>query len=261
MFESLLYEVKNGVAIVQINRPEMSNAFSEVTYGEIADAMHQADADANVKAVIITGVGKTFCAGGDVKYFSKIAQSGEGIPEEAVILTGTMVRSVKKISKPVIAAVNGVAAGAGAGLAFACDFLVFGEHSSLLPAFTQMAFPGDTNLIYLLQQAIGNYRTTRHVMLNEPITAELAAAYGIAYDVVPDGDILSEAVKLAEKFNHAPSLAIAAQKSLMNEFVFSDIESFNEKEAVYMHEASVSGDHKEAVQAFLEKRKPHFKGM
>lgn len=261
MFDSLLYEVKDGVAIIQINRPEVSNAFSEVTYGEIADAMHKADADANVKAVIITGVGKTFCAGGDVKYFSKIAQSGEGIPESDVILTGTMVRSVKSNSKPVVAAVNGVAAGAGAGLALACDFLVFGENTKLLPAFTQMAFPGDTNLIYLLQQAIGNYRTTRHVMLNEPITAELAREYGIAYDVVADGDVLEAAMTLAEKFNQTPSLAIASQKSLMNEFVFSEIEPFNEKEAVYMNEASLSGDHKEAVQAFMEKRKPTFKGM
>lgn len=260
MYNTLLYDVENSVATITINRPEASNAFSEETYGEITDAVYKSDENEDVKAIIITGAGKTFCAGGDVKYFAKMAETGEGISEEGVILTGEMVKSIKSISKPVISAVNGVAAGAGAGLALASDFLILGESSSLLPAFMQMALPGDTDLIYLLQQAIGSFRTTRHVMLNEPITAELAKDYGIAYDIVEDDAIVASAWKLAERLVNGPSKAIAYQKELLKEFFIPQVEVFNQKEAKVMHAASKTSDHKEAVSAFLEKRKPHFKG-
>jgi len=242
-----------------MNSPEYGNAFSEETYEEIIDVMNKIDKNEQIDVAILTGAGKYFCSGGDIRFFQKMIDNKENISEENVLLTGEMVKSIKKNSKPVIAAIHGVAAGAGLGLAMACDFIVMGEHSQLIPAFINMAFPGDTALIYTLQQAIGTFRTKKHVMLNEPITASLAEEYGIAYEVVPDEDLKEAANQLATKLVQAPTDALGYQKALIAEMFYPDIEVFNKKEAKYMHKSSKSKEHKEAVDAFLSKRKPNFK--
>lgn len=259
MYQTILYTQKNHIAIVTINRPEYGNAFSEETYEEIIDVMHKINENEQIDVAILTGAGKYFCSGGDIRFFQKMIDNEENISEENVLLTGQMVKSIKKNSKPVIAAINGVAAGAGLGLAMACDFILMGENSQLIPAFINMAFPGDTALIYTLQQAIGTFQTKKHVMLNEPITATLAQEYGIAYDVVLDEDLEEAANQLATKLVQAPTEAIGYQKALMAEMFYPEIEAFNQKEAEYMHKSSKSKEHKEAVAAFLSKRKPDFK--
>lgn len=259
MSNTVLYEVKNNIGIVQINREEYRNAFGETTYQEIIDAMNKVDQDENVKAAVITGVGNHFSAGGDVRYFQQLIDEGQEISEEMVLLTGKMVKSVKQNSKPVIAAVNGVAAGAGLGLALACDFIVMGESSQLVTAFIQMAFPGDTGLLYTLQQAIGTFRTKRHVMLGEPITAEMAKDYGIAFEVVKDEELEGVVSMLAAHLAASPTEAIGYQKALFSQIFYPEIDAFNAKEAEYMNKASKSADHKEAVDAFLNKRKAEFK--
>ena len=259
MYQTLLYTEENHIATVTINRPEYGNAFSEETYEEIIDVMNKIDENDQIDVAILTGAGKYFCSGGDIRYFQKMIDNEENISEENVLLTGKMVKSIKKNSKPVIAAINGVAAGAGLGLAMACDFIVMGENSKLIPAFINMAFPGDTVLIYTLQQAIGTFNTTKHVMLNEPITASLAKNYGMAYDVVSDENLLETANELATQLVHAPTEALGYQKALMAEMFYPELDSFNQKEAEYMHKSSKSKEHKEAVDAFLNKRKPNFK--
>lgn len=259
MSKTILYDVKDHVGIVQINRESYRNAFGETTYQEIIDVMHEIDQDDNVKVAVITGVGNHFSAGGDVNYFQQLIDEGQEVSEEAVLLTGRMVKSIKQNSKPVIAAVNGVAAGAGLGLAMACDFIIMGESSHLVTAFIQMAFPGDTGLLYTLQQAIGTFRATRHVMLGEPITAQMAEEYGLAYRVVKDSEIANAVTELAGKLVFGPTQALGYQKALMAEMFYPGIDDFNQKEAEYMNKASKSSDHKEAVDAFLNKRHPNFK--
>lgn len=259
MSKTILYDVQNHVGIVQINRESYRNAFGETTYQEIIDVMNEIDQDDNVKVAVITGVGNHFSAGGDVNYFQQLIDEGQEVSKEAVLLTGRMVKSVKQNSKPIIAAINGVAAGAGLGLAMACDFIIMGESSQLVTAFIQMAFPGDTGLLYTLQQAIGTFRTKRHVMLGEPITSELAAEYGIAYRVVKDAEIINAVTDLAGKLAFGPTEALGYQKALFAEMFYPGIDEFNEKEAEYMNKASKSADHKEAVDAFLNKRHPKFK--
>ena len=259
MYQTILYEVNERIATVTINRPEFGNAFSEETYGEIIDVMNKIDQDEEVQAAILTGAGKYFCSGGDVRLFQEMIDQGIEVSEELVIDTGRMVESIQKNSKPVIAAVNGVAAGAGLGLALACDFIVMGQSSVLLTAFIHMGFPGDTTLIYNLQKAIGTFRTKRHVMLNEPIDARLATEYGIAHTVVADGELSEAANDLAKKLAAGPTQAIGFQKELFSEMLYPEIQTFNKKEAKLMNMSSKSEDHKEAVAAFLAKRNPQFK--
>lgn len=260
MYKTIIYEENKNVATVTLNRPEYGNAFSAETYQEIIDVMNDIDQNDDIHVVILTGAGKYFCSGGDVRFFQQMIDAGESIKEEQVLMTGRMIKSILQNSKPVIAAINGVAAGAGLGLALACDFIVMGESSQLVTAFINMAFPGDTGLIYTMQQALGTFRTKKHVMLNEPIDAELASAYGLTYDVVPDQQLMQRAEELALQITKGPAQALAHQKALMAELFYPDIDEFNEQEAKYMHLSSKHPEHKEAVGAFLAKRSPNFKG-
>lgn len=260
MFETILFTIENRIARITFNREASGNAFSETTYQEVIDAVASVEENPDVKAIVITGAGKYFCAGGDIRQFKDLVASDEGIPESGVIKTGEMVAAVRGSSKPVIAAVNGVAAGAGLGLALACDFILMGEGAQLVTAFTQMAFPGDTSLLFSLSQSIGVYRTNRHVMLNEPITSALAENYGLTYQVVADEELLVAALDLASCFVTGPSVAIAYQKAIMYDLQYPKALENNKLEAKYMRKASLTADHREAVTAFLEKRKPKFQG-
>lgn len=254
MFESILYQTTNGTATIKFNRPDQGNAFASETYDEIIEAMERADADEQVKSIILTGVGKHFCAGGDIGEFSQLLDQGKPIPEASVLKTGDMIKSVLTNRKPVIAAVNGVAAGAGLGLALACDFILMAESSQLHTAFVRMAFPGDTGLIYSLQKAIGTFKAKEHVMLGTPITADLAAQYGLIYQLVPDGELESASENLAKQLNTLSGNALKLQKELFAEMFYPELDHFNALEAKTMHQASQHPDHFDAVKSFLKAR-------
>lgn len=260
MFETILFTKENHIAKIIFNREASGNAFSETTYQEVIDALQSVEDDSDIKAIIITGAGKYFCAGGDIHQFKDLVATGAGIPESGVVKTGEMVAAVRQSTKPVIAAVNGVAAGAGLGLALACDFILMGENAQLMTAFIQMAFPGDTGLIFNLMQSIGLHRTNRHIMLNEPISAALAKEYGLVYEVVADDQLVNAAIQLAQHFIKSPSIAVAYQKAIIADLQYPKATENNQLEAKYMRQASLTDDHREAVEAFLEKRKPEFHG-
>ena len=259
MFETILYKKEKNAATITINRPDFGNAFSDAFYPEFVEAMDMANKDEEVRAIILTGKGRFFSAGGDIQSFKEKIESKEGLSKEIVLGTGNLYHSIKKSAKPVIAAVNGAAAGAGAGVALACDFIIMGKKTKIVPAFVNMAFPGDTLLILTLQRAIGPHATTRHLMLNEPITAELAERYNLSYQTVEDNEIVSAAEELAGKLAELSPEALRKQKVLMRQDFYPIAEEFNQLEADLMYESSLSDDHKEAVFAFLEKRKPNFK--
>lgn len=253
MYQDIVYEVNQDIATITINRANYGNSFSESTYGEIVEAMKQVDQDPHVKVAIITGAGKNFCAGGDIQLFQELIASERYIAEEDVLMTGEMVRSVKMCRKPVISVVNGVAAGAGFGLVLACDFIVMSHSSRLLTAFIDMAFPGDTILLYNLQTAIGSQRTIRHMMLNEPIDAELALEYGLAYQVVAENDLMTSGFKLAKTLATKSSQALGYQKELFAAIQYPEAERINKMEAIFMRQSSMGMDHQEAVSNFLKK--------
>lgn len=260
MYETILYTIKDNVATITINRPEVSNAFSLTTYSEVKTALEQAGMDEMVRVIVITGTGKNFSAGGDVNRFKTLIETEEFLPPEGVIAAGAMTRAVKLCPKPVVAKINGVAAGAGCSLALASDFRVMDEKSKLAMAFINMSFSGDTGGIYFLNRIVGVAKTTEMLVLAEPVKGQEALTLGLTTELAAVGELDDVTAELVEKLRHKPTQAIAKQKALNYEFFFSDLEQFNEKEAQYMVECGRTADHKEAVYAFLEKRKPVFTG-
>ncbi len=253
MEETILYHVEQQIAIITINRPDYRNAFGQTTYTEIQVAMKKASEDDSVRAIIITGAGNHFCAGGDVNYFNELLENNTPIREEDVLLTGSMIKSIIQNKKVVIAAINGVAAGAGLGLALACDFLIMGHSSRLLTAFINMAFPGDTGLLYLMERNLGTFATKRHVMLGEPIDSRLAKTYGLIKESVPDEEVYEAALTLAQQIAAGPIETYESQKRLFSSILYPDIDLFNQKEAKEMHMASKHSNHYNAVKTFLNK--------
>ncbi|WP_084676371.1 enoyl-CoA hydratase/isomerase family protein [Carnobacterium pleistocenium] len=240
----------------------MGNAFSEESFREIPAALAKASEDAAIRAVVLTGIGKLFCGGGDVNQFKIIIERDDGgIPEQLVEATGAMSRAIRNCSKPVIAAINGAAAGAGVGVALAADFRIMEKRSSLVTAFVGMGLPGDTSVLYFLQKMVGTAIATELLMLSKPIKGERASELGLVNQVVEDGTLEEETWAFAKKVAALPTQTISYQKELFNEFFYSDLEKFNQREAQLMHLASLTDDHKEAVTAFLEKRAPQFKGQ
>lgn len=261
MYKAIIYEVKENIAYITFNRPEVGNAFSEDSFREIPAALTRASEDASIRAVVLTGKGKLFCGGGDVNQFKEVIEKDDGgIPEKLVEATGAMSRAIRNCSKPVIAAINGAAAGAGVGVALAADFRIMEKRSSLVTAFVGMGLPGDTSVLYFLQKMVGTALATELLMFSKPIKGERASELGLVNQVVEDGTLEEETWAFAKKVASLPTQTISYQKELFNEFFYSDLEKFNQREAQLMHLASLTDDHKEAVTAFLEKRAPHFKG-
>lgn len=260
MYKTILFDIANEKATITINRPEVGNAFDQTTYAEIASALHICDEDASVRVVVITGNGKHFSAGGDINSFKANIDAGRALDRELIKNTGMMANAARTCSKPIIAMINGAAAGAGCGLALACDFRVMEESSKLVFAFINMAFPADTALAYLLREFVGMAKTTEFMALGSTVGGKEALGLTLTTRLAAPGKLQEETDKLAEELLNKPTLAIGQQKALYYEFYYRDLLAFNEMEATAMRKASMTEDHKEAVYAFLEKRKPNFKG-
>ena len=261
MFKDILYEVKDRVAWIKFNRPEYGNAFSDDSFEEIPIALKQAEVDETVRAIVLTGVGKMFCAGGDINQFKDMIENDTGgLPKSMIIATGKVALAIRACPKPVISSINGAAAGAGLGVALASDFRIMEKKSSLVTAFINMAFPGDTGVLYFLQQMVGTAVATELMMLSPAVKGESALELGLANRVVEDGSLTEGSLEFAQQIADLPTLTVQKQKQLFNEFFYADLERFTQREAELMNDASKRDDHKEAVEAFLAKRKPVFKG-
>lgn len=177
-----------------------------------------------------------------------------------IIATGKVALAIRACPKPVISSINGAAAGAGLGVALASDFRIMEKKSSLVTAFINMAFPGDTGVLYFLQQMVGTAVATELMMLSPAVKGERALALGLANRVVEDGSLTEGTLEFAQQIADLPTLTVQKQKQLFNEFFYADLERFTQREAELMNDASKRDDHKEAVEAFLAKRKPVFKG-
>lgn len=261
MYEYILLEKVNGIATITLNRPEFGNAFAIPEYNEVKDALEKCGADPEVRVVVITGAGRFFSAGGDVVKFREHIESGEFLKAENVRMAGAMSRAVLECPKPVIASVNGAAAGAGCALALACDFRVVTPKSKFGMAFINMGFCGDTGGIFFLNNMLGIAKTTELMAMGNLVGGEEAYRLGMATRLAEEGKLAEATAELAQTLANKPTQAIARQKKLYYEFFHRDIEEFNNREATYMYECGRTADHKEAVYAFLEKRAPKFTGQ
>ena len=251
----------NGVAVVTLNRPERLNALSAPIMEGLLEALPRLAADEGVGAVVLTGAGRAFCAGGDVKRMAEetVERNSE---EDVARLRGRMEvsRLLHEMPKPTIAMVNGAAAGAGLAMALACDLRFAGESARFVTAFAKVGFSGDFGGSYFLSKLVGTGKARELYFTAEPLDAAQALALGIANRVVPDAELAATTMEFAKKLANGPRIALGLMKQNFNAAENGTLAELLDLEARRQIETGKTEDHKEAAKAFVEKRAPVFRG-
>ena len=252
-------KVDNGVAWITLNRPEVFNSFNREMALMLQDTLDLCQTEASVRALVITGNGKAFCAGQDLKEVTtpELNPGFRKILEEHY---NPIILKIRAIEKPVIAAVNGVAAGAGANIALACDFVVANEHASFIQAFSKIGLVPDSAGTFFLPRLIGFQKASALMMSGDKVSATEAVSMGMIYKLFPTATFDEEVKTLAENLAQMPTKAIGLTKRLLNQSMNNSLEQQLAMESDLQIEASSSNDYNEGVTAFVEKRKPEFKG-
>jgi 2-(1,2-epoxy-1,2-dihydrophenyl)acetyl-CoA isomerase len=259
-YQTILLERADTVVTLTLNRPDVLNSFDGTMMREAQEALAALSADPSVRAVVLTGAGRGFCAGQDLAVATA--------PDASFRLEADFVREgynrlvtlLREMPKPVIAAVNGVAAGAGANVALACDLVLAAEEARFVQAFVKIGLVPDSGGTYFLPRLVGWHRAAALMMTGDEVSAEKAEAWGLVYEVCPQQVLLEKAQALAAKLAHLPTKAIALTKALLNGSAVRDYAGQLEAEAVAQEIAGASHDFHEGVQAFLAKRAPKFEG-
>lgn len=249
----------HGVAAITLNRPDVLNSFNRGMARELQRALGDAASDAAVRAVLLTGAGRAFCAGQDL---SEAVTAGASADLGEIVRTvyTPIVRAVREMEKPVVCAVNGVAAGAGANLAFACDIVVAAEEASFIQSFSKIGLVPDTGGSFFLPRLVGPARATALMFLGEKLSAAKALEWGLIHDVVPGTVLLDTAMALARHLAIMPTRALALTKKLINNSLSNDLAAQLAMEEEMQRQAGRTADYAEGVSAFLEKRKPAYVG-
>jgi 2-(1,2-epoxy-1,2-dihydrophenyl)acetyl-CoA isomerase len=264
-FEQIRYEVADGVLTITLNRPERLNAWTPVMQGELLAAADMWDADDDIRAVIVTGAGRAFCAGADLS-----AQRGRsGAAREPLAfsarvtsmqdLHGNLAGAAFRCDKPTVALVNGAAAGAGFGLALTCDFRIASEQALFVSAFARIGLSGDNGITWGLSRLVGRSMALEILMLSPRLTAAQALELGLVRSVVPPPDLLSAGLQFGERLAAGPTQAFAIMKRNLE---FADIATYQQsldREAFSIAVNGVTGENADAIQAFLDKREPDFR--
>jgi 2-(1,2-epoxy-1,2-dihydrophenyl)acetyl-CoA isomerase len=252
------YSVQNGVALITFNRPEKFNSFIRPMAMDFQAALDAAQTDADVRAVVITGSGKAFSAGQDLQE----ATDPNGPSMSAIVSEhyNPVIIKIREMPKPVIAAVNGVAAGAGANIALACDIVLAAQSASFIQAFSKIGLIPDSGGTYILPRLIGMQRASALMMSGEKVEAVTAMQMGMIYKVFPDETFMAETMAMAETLAAMPTYGLALTKQALNMSYGHNLYQQLSLEDQLQTKAGQSDDYKEGTAAFLEKRKPFFRG-
>jgi len=258
MYNTLLFETENNKAVITLNRPEVYNAFNEQMKKDLQDALKEAEKSKDVRVVILTGAGKAFCSGQDLKEVMNLPN--RSFSESLHKGYNPIIRSMRNMPKPIICRLNGVAAGAGCSLALACDLIIAAEEASMTEIFINIGLVLDSGSSYFLPRLVGSVRAFELATTGKKITAKEAYWYGIVNKVVSLNELDAAIEESSNYYANAPTKAIGLMKKMLNKSFHSDLDTMLDYEAYCQEIAGSSSDNKEGVKAFLEKRKPQFKG-
>ncbi len=258
---SLLIEQREGVLILTLNRPEVLNSFHRVMARALQDALAYAATDDTVRALLITGAGRGFCAGQDL---SDVLPVGDGpMPDISEVVRASynpIIRAIRNLEKPVICAVNGVAAGAGANLAFACDLTIAADDVSFVESFAKLGLIPDTSGTFFVPRLVGTQRATGMFFLGGKLPAATAKAWGLIWDTAPRAELFDIAFSLAHSLSTQATRGFGLTKRAMNASLSNSLDDQLDVEAACMQEAGRTADYEEGVRAFLAKRTPVYRG-
>ncbi len=260
-YKSMGFEIRDNVAWITFNRPEAYNAIDSHATKEFHDIVNRRSVDRSVRAVVLTGTGdRAFCAGGDVAEF---ARSGDNMELLVRAMTGDLHTGISRLAwlrAPVIAAVNGVAAGAGLSLAACADLVIASDTAKFTSAYTHIGLTPDGSSTFFLTRLLGRRRVLELYMTNRVLTAQEALDWGLVNRVVPAADLMTEVTKLATQLAKGPTQAYGGIKKLVMMSPNDTLESQMERETRVIAEMSTTKDAREGIKAFVEKRKPNFVG-
>jgi len=261
-YKCLLYAVQDRIATLTLNRPERLNALGDTLRDDLYDAVTQSAADPNVGVLVITGAGRGFCSGGDVKSMNEREQSGEASPpiDRFAPIRDRIVLAMRDCPKPIIAAVNGAAAGAGMNLALACDLRIASNAAKFSQAFVKRGLAPDWGGSWFLPRVVGTAKAFELIFTGDPIDANEALKLGIVNSVVAPEELMPETYKLARKIANGPPVAIAISKRAIYHNEEVDLRAGLEFETFAQGLCRETEDSKEGVRAFMEKRAPVFTG-
>jgi len=262
MAYDFLYEVEDGVATITLDRPDKLNALTFEIYAQLRDLMGDLRRDDKVGVVIITGAGEAFCAGGDVyRIIGELLERDMRSHLEFARMTGALIQNMRMLDKPIIAAVNGMAAGAGAVIALASDLRIASDRARFAFLFTKVGLTGaDMGAAYLLPRVVGQGRATELLMFGDTIDAATADSYGLVNKVVPHDELMGAARKWADRLKQGPAFALAMTKTMINNEWSMDLASAIEAEAQAQALLLMGEDHRRFFEAFKNKQKPEFTG-
>lgn len=257
--KSIISEIQNGIATITLNRPEVFNSFNREMALLLQDELDKCEKDSTVRAIVISGKGKAFCAGQDLKEVTS-PELNPGFKKILEEHYNPIVARIRKIEKPIIAAVNGVAAGAGANIALACDVVIASEYASFIQAFSKIGLIPDSGGTFFLPRLIGFQKASALMMLGDKVSATEAERLGMVYKVVSSEGFEEEVHKIATTLSKMPTKALGMTKRLLNKSMTNTLEDQLDMEGKLQIEAAQSEDYAEGVNAFVEKRTPNFKG-